>query len=91
MKNTRRFASVATAALLAACVAVPMTSAFSASAATAGTVTFTKADTKDAATHTYKAYKIFSGTVDETEQHSVGKYCKGCRFPNSFEGRRNHW
>ena len=66
MKNTRRFASIATAALLAACVAVPMTSAFSASAATAGTVTFTKADTKDAATHTYKAYKIFSGTVDET-------------------------
>ena len=66
MKKTRRFASLATAAILAACAVVPATmSALPVSAATAaGTVTFVKSGTDDTATHTYKAYQIFSGSVD---------------------------
>lgn len=65
MKKTRRFASLATAAILAACAVVPATmSALPVSAATAGTVTFVKSGTDDTATHTYKAYQIFSGEVD---------------------------
>ncbi len=65
MKKTRRFASLATAAILAACAVVPATmSALPVSAATAGIVTFDKSGTDDTATHTYKAYQIFSGEVD---------------------------
>lgn len=65
MKKTRRFASLATAAILAACAVVPATmSALPVSAVTAGTVTFDKSGTDDTATHTYKAYQIFSGEVD---------------------------
>ena len=65
MKKTRRFASLATAAILAACAVVPATmSALPVSAVTAGTVTFVKSGTDDKATHTYKAYQIFSGEVD---------------------------
>ena len=68
MKKTRRFASLATAAILAACAVVPATmSALPVSAATAGTVTFVKSGTDDKATHTYKAYQIFSGSVDEKD------------------------
>lgn len=64
MKNTRRFASIATAALLAACVAVPMTSAFSASAAANNTIVISDYNTtenNDTGTHTYEAYQVFSG------------------------------
>lgn len=64
MKNTRRFASVATAALLAACVAVPMTSAFSASAAANNTIVisgYNTTENNDTGTHTYEAYQVFSG------------------------------
>lgn len=65
MKKTRRFASLATAAILAACAVVPATmSALPVSAATAGKVTFVKNGSDDTATHTYKAYQIFSGEVD---------------------------
>lgn len=65
MKKTRRFASLATAAILAACAVVPATmSALPVSAATANTVTFMKSGSDDTATHTYKAYQIFSGSVD---------------------------
>lgn len=65
MKKTRRFASLATAAILAACAVVPATmSALPVSAVTAGKVTFVKSGSDDTATHTYKAYQIFSGEVD---------------------------
>ena len=65
MKKTRRFASLATAAILAACAVVPATmSALPVSAVTANTVTFMKSGSDDTATHTYKAYQIFSGSVD---------------------------
>lgn len=68
MKNSRKFkkvASLATAALMAACMAAPIT-AIQASAA-ANTITITDAT---AGTHTYKAYQIFSGTITENETSS---------------------
>ena len=68
MKNSRKFkkvASLATAALMAACMAAPIT-AIQASAAT-NTITITDAT---AGTHTYKAYQIFSGTITENETGS---------------------
>lgn len=68
MKNSRKFkkvASLATAALMAACMAAPIT-AIQASAAE-NTITITGAT---AGTHTYKAYQIFSGTITENESGS---------------------
>lgn len=68
MKNSRKFkkvASLATAALMAACMAAPIT-AIQASAAK-NTITITDAT---AGTHTYKAYQIFSGTITENETGS---------------------
>lgn len=68
MKNSRKFkkvASLATAALMAACMAAPIT-AIQASAAK-NTITITGAT---AGTHTYKAYQIFSGTITENETGS---------------------
>lgn len=61
MKNTkraRRAAAFAAAVVMAACAAVPMGSSFSASA-----VTITVNETE--ANHTFKAYQIFNGTVDD--------------------------
>lgn len=63
-KRTRRVAAFAAAVMMAACVAVPMSS-FSASAAATATITFVQADEKDTASHTYTAYKIFNGTIEE--------------------------
>ncbi len=61
MKNTKKFASIATAALLAACAVVPTVSGVTASAAG---ITFTQSTTSnDVATHTYEGYQIFTGTV----------------------------
>lgn len=63
MKHTRKFASLATAAVLAACAVVPVMSALPASAAaTAGSITFSGAT---AGTHEYTAYQIFSGTAED--------------------------
>lgn len=61
MKKTRRFASLATAAILAACVVVPAT--MSALPVSAQTVTITQATGNAEADHTYSAYQIFKGTV----------------------------
>lgn len=61
MKKTRRFASLATAAILAACAVVPAT--MSALPVSAQTVTITQATENAKADHTYSAYQIFKGTV----------------------------
>lgn len=61
MKKTRRFASLATAAILAACAVVPAT--MSALPVSAQTVTITQATGNAEADHTYSAYQIFKGTV----------------------------
>ena len=59
MKKTRRFASLATAAILAACAIVPATmSALPVSAADNNAITITN---EDGATHAYEAYQIFKG------------------------------
>lgn len=59
MKKTRRFASLATAAILAACAVVPATmSALPVSAADNNAITITN---EDGATHAYEAYQIFKG------------------------------
>lgn len=60
MKNTRKFAAMIAALTLSACSIAPMAMTASAEA-TAGQITFTDATT---GTHTYTAYKIFSGTAD---------------------------
>lgn len=67
MKKTRRFASLATAAILAACAVVPATmSALPVSAAaTANTITVGQVTDADKANHTYSLYKIFSGNVEK--------------------------
>ena len=61
MKKTRRFASLATAAILAACAVVPAT--MSALPVSAQTVTITQATGNAEADNTYSAYQIFKGTV----------------------------
>lgn len=61
MKKTRRFTSLATAAILAACAVVPAT--MSALPVSAQTVTITQATGNAEADHTYSAYQIFKGTV----------------------------
>lgn len=58
-KKTRRVAAFAAAVMMAACVAVPMSS-FSASAANSITITN---PSSDQGTHTYVAYKLFSATL----------------------------
>lgn len=59
MKKTRRFASLATAAILAACAVVPATmSALPVSAADNNAITIKN---EDGATHAYEAYQIFTG------------------------------
>lgn len=66
-KKTRRVAAFAAAVMMAACVAVSMSS-FSASAASVpegevgNTITITNTD---GATHTYAAYQIFAGDIDD--------------------------
>lgn len=68
MKQTKRFASIATAALLAACAVVPSMASIPASAAaTPNTISFTNSDKNDTASHVYTAYKVFTGTVDDSD------------------------
>lgn len=62
MKQTKRFASIATAALLAACAVVPSMASIPASAAD---TTYTITINNDATGHTYEAYQIFSGSLGE--------------------------
>lgn len=68
MKRTKRFASIATAALLAACAVVPSMASIPASAVEpTATITFKQADTNDTATHNYVAYQIFKGDSVTTD------------------------
>ncbi len=64
MKKMRRFAAIAAAAAMTACMAVPMMTGFAAKVAdgeTGNSITLTN---KDGATHTYSAYQIFSGDFE---------------------------
>lgn len=71
MKKTRRFASLATAAILAACAVVPATmSALPVSAATpitSGSITITTEETD----HHYKAYQIFDGSLSKDDNGAI--------------------
>ncbi|MBQ8011637.1 MAG: isopeptide-forming domain-containing fimbrial protein, partial [Oscillospiraceae bacterium] len=60
MKKMRRFAAIAAAAAMTACMAMPMMTAWAAE----GEITF---DSETVGKHTYTAYKIFNGTVDEED------------------------
>lgn len=61
MKKTRRFASLATAAILAACAVVPAT--MSALPVSAADTTYSITVNNGAAGHTYEAYQIFKGSL----------------------------
>lgn len=65
MKKTRRFASLATAAILAACAVVPATMSALPVSAAENTITVSQAAETDKANHTYSLYKIFDGTVEK--------------------------
>lgn len=60
-RNFRRFANIATATLLAACITAPMATGLSSSAAKD---TITIKDQGDSVEHTYTLYQLFSGDVD---------------------------
>ncbi len=62
-RNFRRFANIATATLLAACITAPMATGLSSSAAE-GKITITGQDGVGVV-HTYTLYQLFSGSVDE--------------------------
>lgn len=61
MKKTRRFASLATAAILAACAVVPAT--MSALPVSAADTTYSITVNNNAENHTYEAYQIFKGSL----------------------------
>lgn len=68
MKNTKKFASIATAALLAACTVVPSMASLPAWAAGNNTITiegFNTSTSNDDGTHTYEAYQVFSGDYSD--------------------------
>lgn len=70
MKKTRRFASLATAAILAACAVVPATmSALPVSAAGSGSIKIT--DNSGATTSSLEAFQIFTAEVKGTESSVV--------------------
>ena len=58
MNKMKKFASIATAVLMTACMAAPMTMSLNASAK--GSITINNSATG----HTYEAYQIFKGTLD---------------------------
>ena len=60
MKKMSRFAAIAAAAAMTACMAMPMTAMLSASAVD---YTITIKDTDTANVHTYEAYQIFTGAL----------------------------
>jgi fimbrial isopeptide formation D2 family protein/LPXTG-motif cell wall-anchored protein len=67
-RKTKQIAAFAAAVVMAACTAMPMSMMSASAAASENTITFTKttggADSSETATtHTYAAYKIFTGTA----------------------------
>ena len=69
MKKTRRFASLATAAILAACAVVPAT--MSALPVSAADYTITVKNSTQDADHTYGAYQIFTGDLSESTLSNI--------------------
>lgn len=63
MKKTRRFAAIAAAAMMTAALAVPMTGMNAFAADESVTYTINNTNGNNAVEHSYKAYKIFAGTV----------------------------
>lgn len=66
MKHTRKFASLATAAVLAACAVVPVMSALPASAAS---IEITGISTTQA--HTFEVYQVFTGTLSGNKLSNI--------------------
>lgn len=66
MKHTRRFASIAAAALLASCAVVPVMSALPASAAS---IEITGISTTQA--HTFEVYQVFTGTLSGNKLSNI--------------------
>ncbi len=64
MKKMRRFAAIAAAAAMTACMAMPMTAMLSASALD---ITINSAVNNDKGTHTYEAYQIFDGDMSSED------------------------
>lgn len=65
MKNSRKFTAMVAALALAACSVAPMAASFSASAAATENIISFKDEVAETG-HTYKAYRIFDGTVKIT-------------------------
>ncbi len=87
MRKMRRFAAIAAAAAMTACMAVPMT--MTSFAATPGKITFTDATNDDVTGHSYTAYKIFSGTVEEVtneETQTTTTELKGIQWADATGG-----
>ncbi len=72
MKKTtmKRIASIAVAAAMTACMAMPMTAMFTASAEETYTITVTNPDV--AGTHEYEAYPIFTGVLKDGVLTEIG-------------------
>ncbi len=65
MTKMRRFAAIAAAAAMTACMAMPMTSAFAASGDSTITISgWNTTNHNDQGTHTLEAYQIFEGNLD---------------------------
>lgn len=85
MKQTKRFASIATAALLAACAVVPSMASIPVSAAvTPNTISFTNSDENDTASHVYTAYKVFTGNVGDSGALEGIQWAAGDTQGNAF-------
>lgn len=93
MKNTRKIAAFVASVLAVACMAAPMTSFTASALDEGGTGTVATASTtanqvtitlpaSDTATHTFNAYQIFSGTVNETTG-ALENIQWGSAFPNN--------
>ena len=63
MNKMKKFASIATAVLMTACMAAPMTMSLNASAGTITVGNSFVGYSSDGATHTYEAYQIFTGSL----------------------------
>jgi len=71
MKKMRRFAAIAAAAAMTACMAVPMMSMMTASAYDI-TISNNANGSITASTHTFVAYQIFTGDLNEAKNGFVG-------------------
>ena len=72
MKKMRRFAAIAAAAAMTACMAVPMMTAWAADETYSITITDNANGTVTASTHTFSAYQIFTGELNAAKNGFVG-------------------